>query len=412
MSTKGLFEMALHIVAPWFISKVEFNVEETRLDIHVDFKAGSKFSVSSSENETHKVYDTKEKTWRHLNFFEHECYLHCRVPRVKTSDGIKQVSPPWAGLSTGFTLLFEALLVQMCLAMPVNAVSRLTKCDDNKIWRLLDKYVEQARAKNDYSGLTALGMDETSRRKGHSYITLFVDLFEKRTLYIAEGKDHKTVKEFSQDLTEHNGKAEKIIDVSCDMSPAFIKGVSEVFPAARITFDKFHVMKLINKAVDAVRREEAQTQPCLKNTRYLWLKNETNLTVSQKERLKEIELSKLNLKTFRALRIREAFQEIYHANTESEFETLLNKWYFWATHSRLEPIKKVAKTIKRHWEGILAWKSSLVNNGVLEGLNSVIQAAKGKARGYKTMKNLKIIAYLLTGKLLFHRVNPYITDSN
>ena len=145
--------------------------------------------------------------------------------------------------------------------------------------------------------------------------------------------------------------------------------------------------------------------PWLKGARFAILKNENNLTVQQKE-IRD-RLSQMNLKTMRALRMREAFQGIYTAHSVQEFERLLKEWYRWATHSRLDPMKKVAKTIKKHWEGVVRWKDSQINNGILEGLNSVIQAAKRKARGYK-MKHFKTMAFLLTGKFNFNLINPYL----
>jgi len=257
----------------------------------------------------------------------------------------------------------------------------------------------------DYSHLTAVGMDETSLKKGHNYITLFVDMYEKKTTFIAEGKDNKTVKEFAEDLEDHKGSRANIKDVSCDMSPAFIKGVREQLPEAQVTFDKFHILKIINEAVDKVRRSEVVVNPILKNSRYVLLKNEQNLTNKQKSK-REV-LSKLNLKSMRAMHIREGFQAIYAAPSEESFERLLKEWYFWATHSKIGPVIEVAKTIKKHWDGVLAWKKSQITNGILEGLNSIIQAAKRKARGYK-FEHFKVIAYLLTGKLDLHQVNKFL----
>ncbi|RKY61201.1 MAG: ISL3 family transposase, partial [Candidatus Neomarinimicrobiota bacterium] len=147
----------------------------------------------------------------------------------------------------------------------------------------------------------------------------------------------------------------------------------------------------------------------LKGNRYLFLKNSDNLTQHQRELLSEIKLSKLNLKTVRALQIREAFQAIYQAQSVQEFETLLKKWFWWATHSRIKPIQEVAHMVKRHWQGVINWKTSRISNGLLEGLNSLIQAAKSKARGYSRSKNFKIIAYLITGKLNFANINPTYT---
>ena len=142
------------------------------------------------------------------------------------------------------------------------------------------------------------------------------------------------------------------------MSPAFIKGVKENLPEAEITFDKFHIIKLINEAVDQVRREEGRYTPQLKGNRYIFLKNEANLTEKQKGIKEELSLSKLNLKSMRAMQIREAFQQIYTAERTEKFEGMLNSWYYWATHSQLAPVVKVTKTIKKYWEGILSWKKA------------------------------------------------------
>ena len=206
-------------------------------------------------------------------------------------------------------------------------------------------------------------------------------------------------------MADRGGDPLNIRDVSCDMSPAFIKGVNETLPEAQITFDKFHVVKMINATVDEVRRKEVAVHPILGRARYVVLKNNENLTENERAKLEEISLSELNLKTVRAMRIRESFQDIYNAPTEAAFEILIGKWYFWATRSRIEPIIRVAKTVKAHWDGILEWKRSQINNGVLEGLNSIVQAAKARARGFKTFRNFKIVVYLTTGKLDFGTVN-------
>lgn len=411
----NLFELALGIKEPWFIKGINFQAERKRLDITIDFKEGSTFFYKNEEDTIggyFKAYDSEIKEWRHLNFFEHECYLIARIPRVIIGKNrMRLIKAPWEGLCPGFTLLFEALLLQLTSYMPVHQVGGLTKISDYRIWKMLEKYIEKVRAKNDYSGVTAVGLDETSSRKGHKYITLFVDMNDRKTMFITEGKGNETVKEFVKDLEIHEGKNENIKDVSCDMSGAFIKGVHENLPSAEITFDKFHILKIINEAVDEVRRLEAHEESILKSTRYLFLKNKSNLTKEQTGKLEELSMPGMNLKSVRALHMRENFQEIYKAENKEQFEYLLDKWYFWATHSRLMPIREAAKTIKSHWDGVIRWKVSQINNGILEGLNSIIQAAKSKARGFTTLKNFKIIAYLVTGKLNFNLVNYYYSPT-
>lgn len=409
--TNSLFEQALCVKNPWFIENISFDEKLKKLDIYIDFKRGASFHYEDKDlniSGDFKAYDTLKKTWRHLNFFEHETYLHARVPRIKITDkNIRKIKVPWEGVNTGFTLLLEAFILQFAKHLPVNVLSKMVKVSNYKIWSILEKYVDETLKTNDYSEVTAVGVDETSSKKGHNYISLFVDLNKKKTIFIAEGKDSDTIKQFKDDLEAHKGSTENIRDVSCDMSKAFIKGVSENLPNASITFDKFHIMKIINKSVDAVRREEQMTNPALKNSRYVFIKNEKNLTKLQKEKLAELRLSKKNLKSLRALNIRENFQDLYKSGNIEVFEVLLKKWYFWATHSRLEPMKKAAKTIKDHWDGVVRWKESQINNGILEGLNSVVQAAKTKARGYSTLKNFKIIAYLVTGDLDLSKINKY-----
>ena len=321
MNIEQLFSSALGIVDPWYIKSVNFNSVDKKLDIEVDFKRGSEFKDDgvNGDSKAYKAYDTIKKTWRHLNFFEHECYLHCRTPRIQTDEGAtKLIMPPWSGVMNGFTLLFEALIMNLAKQMAVNNVADLLKISDDKIWSMLDIYTHGARFNDDYSGALVIGIDETSIARGHKYISLFVDLHKKKTIFITAGKDSQTVADFSVDLKEHNATPEQIKEVSCDMSPAFIKGVKEELPNARITFDKFHILKIINEAVDQVRRTEAMTNPLLKktlkNTRYIFLKNDVNLT--QKEKVKKIELSmsSLNLKSMKAMQIRENFQQIYYAD--------------------------------------------------------------------------------------------------
>lgn len=411
MFTQQLFELALNIQDPWYIKDIQFSAENKRLDIHIDFRKGSVFHYASSQENIKgdfKVYDTVDKQWRHLNFFEHECYLHARVPRLDITDTIKRlIDPPWSGLSNGFTMLFEALILQLASHMPVHTVSRIISESDYKIWATLERYVNLALASNDYSELKAVGMDETSRRKGHDYITLFVDLLKKRTVFIAEGNDQKTVEAFANDLKAHKGNPQAVTDVSCDMWPAFIKGVKDNLPNAQITFDRFHIMKIIGTAVDTVRKQEVQTQAMLKGTKYIFLKNEKNLTNAQRFKRQELSMSRLNLKSIKALHIRENFQEIYKMPTVELFESMLKRWYFWVTHSRIQPMIDAARTIKAHWEGIVQWRKSHIDNGLLEGLNSLIQAAKAKARGFSTFRYFRIVAFLITGRLDFARLNKH-----
>jgi transposase len=410
MTQEELFAKALMIEKPWFIDRINLDLPQSQLDIYIDFERGSTFSYQDVElavDGEFKAYDTCEKTWRHLNFFQYKCYLHAYIPRVDIGNGkVRQVQAPWEGHANGFTLLFEALALQLVKLLPVHQVSILLGTYDLKLWNIMHAYTDKCRELEDFSTVERVGVDETAARRGHDYVSLFVDLDQKKTIFATEGKGSETVEAFARDLQEHGGQPEQIKEVSCDMSPAFIKGVTENLTEAHIVFDHFHVIKVINEAVDQVRRDEARTNPLLKCTRYIFLKNRVNHTVKQKETFDNLSLSRTNLKTIRAYHLKEVFQQIYHTANPEEFLKLLNKWYFWATHSRLEPIKQAAYTIKRHWYGIINWAFFKIDNGILEGFNSIFQAAKAKARGYKSTTTIKTVIYILTGKLDFAKINP------
>lgn len=401
MRDTELFQMALGLILPWQVESCEFDPERKRIDIMINFRHGGTFMCPECGKADLKAYDTELKSWRHLNFFQHEAYLTGRVPRVKCSQcGIRVVDVPWARSGSGFTLLFEAMIMTLAKAMPVKTISSFVNEHDTRLWRIIHHYVDKGRSVADYSQVKKVGFDETSSKRGHNYVSLFVDLAGPRVLFATEGKDSSTVERFKQDLTGHCACAENIDQMCCDMSPAFIKGVREQFPDAKLTFDKFHIMKVINEAVDEVRRQEQKDRPELAKSRYIWLKNPDNLKQSQINTLEKLTVRKLNLKTSRAYHIRLNFQELFNQPPETA-ETFLKKWYFWATHSRLEPMKEAAYTIKRHWDGVLQWFKSQINNGILEGINSLIQAAKAKARGYRTTKNLIAMIYLIGGKFNF-----------
>jgi len=402
MRDTDLFQLALGLQPPWQVVASDFDAAENRLEISLDFPSGATFDCPDCQTAGCKAYDTESKTWRHLNFFQHRAYLTARVPRIKCPNcGIKTVAVPWARPRSGFTLLFEAYILSLAAAMPVHTIANMVSENDTRLWRILKHYVNEARQNADHSSVTKVGVDETSRRRGHNYISVFADLEDPRVLFVTEGKDAETVVDFKDDLIAHGGKPASIEEMCCDMSPAFISGIESEFPEAQITFDKFHVVKVLNDAVDQVRRQELRKRPELKKTRYIWLKNPGKLTDYQQETLETLQLKKLNLKTARAYQIRLTFQEFYQQPPETA-EAFLKKWYFWATHSRLEPIKQAAYTIKRHWDGVLRWFTSKVSNGILEGLNSLIQAAKARARGYRTTEYLTTMIYLLLGKLEFN----------
>ena len=396
------FQAALGLKDPWFVAGSRFDAAAKRLDIDISFDKHALFPCPTCGRPDCPIYDARPLTWRHLNFWQHQTYLNARVPRVRCEAcGVKKVSVPWSREGSGFTLLFGSRVMDLVPAMPVAAAARMVGEHDTRLWRIIHHYVDAARARADHGGINRVAFDETAARRGHDYVSLFVNLNHAQVLFVADGKDAATVSAFAEDLTEHGGNPAAIAEVCIDMSPAFIKGTTAHLPQAAITFDKFHTVKIINEAVDAVRREEQTSRPELKRTRYAWLRNESSLSTGQRETIES--LSHCNLQTARAYQIRLTFQGFYQQPSRQDAEAFLKRWYFRATHSRLQPVIDAARTIKRHWDGILRWHDTHIANGILDEINSLVQAAKAKARGYRSSHNLKAMIYLIAGKLEIFR---------
>jgi hypothetical protein len=261
MDENQLFQAALGIQPPWLVDRCTFDESASRLDIHLDFPRGSVFACPVCGVHC-KAYDTDQLTWRHLNFFQHQTFLHARTPRVDCSQcGVHRVTVPWARPDSGFTLLFEALVLMLVKSMPVLATARLVNEHDTLIWRIVHHYLDSARARADHSAVTQVGIDETASRRGQKYVSLFVDLEQRRVLFATPGKDASTVAAFASDLKAHGGDPAAVTEVSADMSQAFFNGVTANLPEAAVTFDKFHVVSLVNNAVDKSAASKASPIP-------------------------------------------------------------------------------------------------------------------------------------------------------
>jgi transposase len=282
--------------------------------------------------------------------------------------------------------------------MPVAPVAALVGEEDKRIWRIVHHYVDQAVEAQDLSGVEQVGIDDTSFRRGQDYVTVFADLGERRAVYVTEGRDQGTVEHFAGFLEGHGGKAENVTEVCQDMSAAYRAGVMEHLKSAEITFDRYHIKAQLGKAIDEVRRADAKEhKQLLKNTRYLWLKRPDNLTVKQLDLLDE--LLQVPLDTVRAYEEGLKFEDFYELDDPDAAEEYLRRWVTGAKDTDIEPLVHFAEMLEEHWPGVIRWHHSQVSNGLLEGLNSLIQAAKRRARGYRSTRNYKAMIYLVAGKL-------------
>ena len=402
-----LFEAALGITQPWFVAGVRFDEASKVLTVGIDFTAGSCFAVEAVAGE-HPVHDTVTKVYRHLNFFQHECVLQVRTPRVRLPDGrVALIKPPFAGKLSGFTLLFEALVLMLAPQMPFAAVARIVGISAYRVLAICRRYVELALEAADFSDVTALAIDETSRAKGHDYITLAADAQKRRVLAVTEGRDAKTITTIAGELAKHGCPPEQIDSVSIDMSPAFIKGCTDKLPNARITFDKFHVVWHANAAVDKMRRIEQRSDKSLKGLRWSLLKDRASLNPEAAADLDALVARMTTVRTARAWVYKERLREILERKQINVVRSMLEHWCTCVMRSKVEPMKDVAALVRRHIEGIVAWAQTRQTNGFLEALNGLFQAAKRRARGFATFNTIKVVVFLIAGKLDFHAVNPH-----
>jgi transposase len=413
METDKLFHELLGLGLNWEVMDSRFERERSTLVLEIrETEELWKQQRCPKDGGRVTCYDHVETvTWRHLNVFQHPCEIQCRLPRGKCGQcgHVYRVRPPWEGFSRHFSKEFEAFVLVLMKEMPMRRVAEIVNENDTRLWRMLFAHVDAAYAEADFSNVCCVGVDELSARKGHEYLSVFADLVAKRVLFATDGKDKETWARFVASLEEHNGHRHAITQASMDMSKAYQAGVAEYCRNAQVVFDKFHVIKHANEAVDKVRQSEVRiggqgVWDALFKSQWLWRKNPANLTDKEQERMAKIKDK--NLCTAKAYQMRLVLQDIYQlpevATAKRRFQVWC-RWVRWVArryqYGVFSSMVKLAQMIERHLEGILAhWKWRLTN-AFMEGLNSVFSAVKRKARGFRSSTYLITMLYLVAGKL-------------
>jgi len=395
MDNRELFRVALGLGAQWNIDKIDFDQAQHELHVRLRYVMDSPLPPCRECGAAGvHIHDFRPHKWRHLDFWQHKTYLHADVPRIRCEGGhVHVLEVPWARKGSGYTLLLEGMVLELAKGMPMAQVADIVRLADKKLWRIVDWYVRRAVDQQDLSKVRRIGIDETSRRRRHRYITVFMDLDTRRVIYIAEGKGKTGIADFAAHLRLRGGDPEVIKDVTCDMSEAFIAGVGKHLPNARITLDRFHIVKLINDGVNAVRRRERSEQACLKGARYAVLKRPDNLSADERALLADLE--QRNLETVKAYHLRLLFDDFFRQRTSIDARGFLKAWVAKAAQSRIHEMMRVAETVRGHWKLIVNWTRTRITNGLLEGFNSLLQAMKSSARGYRTLQYIKTIGYLI-----------------
>lgn len=407
MPTDDILTIGLGLSEPWKIVDQYLDTTKNPHELHIRIGAerGSTYPCPVCKKPC-KAHDFKEFTWRHLNFFQHHCYLTAAVPRVKCEKhGYPRVLVPWAGEGSQFTLLFEQAAMMLVREMPVLAAARLMAITDKRLWRIVEHYVSRAIRTLDLSFLEAVALDETASKKVHNYVTVFIDLdrTSKPVVFATPGKGKSCLKAFKDHLKRHGGQPQKVAEVVCDMSPAFMSAVSEHFEDASITVDWFHVVKLFTTALEEVRRAERKQAHFPKSLRWAVLKGEKKAkTSAQQEALLELENS--DFATATAYRLKELLRWIRHAASPQAAKSRITHFIRHAEEQigddpLLEPVRISLNTVKEQAERIARRWLSGHTNARLEGLNGLFQAARARARGYRNPKTFITMIYLIAAPI-------------
>jgi transposase len=398
------YAQVLGLVDPWFVEDVDLSVENKRVDITVLHHEGRLWPCPKCQAEL-AIYDhADERVWRHLDTGGFPTWLHARPPRVKCpTDGVRQVDLPWAEPRSHFTRAFERFAIDVMKETDVSGAANILKASWDECWGIMSRAVARGRALKEHQVPALIGVDEKAARKGHSSLTLVYDIAGGTVEYIAEDRTQASLDGYFSSFSPE--ELDTVKAVVMDMWPAYINSVHAHLEDAekKIVFDRFHIMKHMGEAVDTVRKREhralrAEGIEILTGSKYMWLYAEKNLP--DKHRATFADLKALNLKTARAWAIKESLSALWHYHRLGWATKFYAQWFFWATHSRLQPVIDVAYMIKRHLYGVLNYFSAArITNAAAEGLNSKIQTIKKMAYGFRNKEHFKTAIFFHCGGL-------------
>jgi transposase len=385
MRDVDLFSRLLSLEPPWRVEQVALDGKERRIDVWIVHRRNARFSCPECRHRSPLHDHIPSRTWRHLDHDDCLTWLHARPPRVACpSHGIRQVRVPWELPGSRFTVPFERHAIDVLLEADVLGAARLLRISWDEAWNVMERAVARGQRSKQSRVIAHLGVDEKSVAKRHRYVTLVCDLDRSTVEYIADDRQKTSLDAYYQSLSQEQMAG--IEAVAMDMWDPFIASTVAHVPDGRskIVFDRFHIMQHMTEAVDQVRRKEhrllqAEGDDTLKSTKYLWLTSQENLTASRAEKLAG--LRALRLKTGRSWAIKEELRDLWEFRHKGWALRHWRRWYFWATHSRLQPVVRVARMIQGHLENVLTYYAHPLTNATSEGLNSKIQTLKKTLTG-------------------------------
>lgn len=415
MDERQFYTQIFGIKTPWTVTDVKLNVKASEVTVRVEADPTATLCCPECNKEAPR-YDKRSRRWRHLPTCQFRTIVESDVPRVSCSKhGVLQVSVPWAEAGSGFTAMFECLVIHWLKEASISAVAELCDLSWDQVDTIMKNAVERGLARRRTEYAERVGVDETSFQKRHEYVTAVVDLDDPHVLYVADGRKAESLKGFFDPLTDVQRAAIRV--VAMDMHQPYIRVVTDALKngANKIAFDKFHVASHLGEAVDKVRRQEhreltARGDETLKGTKYLWLMNEENMDRPEHRATFEA-LKQCSLRTARAWAIKDTAMELWAYLSPVAAEKAWRKWIRWARRCHLEPIKKVASMIRDHLPGIIKAIVTKTTNAASEAINAKIQWIKRAACGFRNRERFRKAIYFHLGKLDLYPASAGITHT-
>lgn len=403
MDDKSLYAAILGVKEPWAVEKVDLRLTAGEVHVWVALPADTRW-VCPECLAAAPIHDHRERVWRHLDTCQYRTLVHARVPRLACpTHGTRQLRVPWAEEGSRFTALFEALTIDWMKHASIATVAERLRLSWDEAAGIQERAVTRGLARRQTTPAPHLGIDETAFARRHQYVTVVTDLDRSRVLYVADDRRQESLDGFWAQLAPTELAA--IEAVAMDMWEPYIASTRAHLPEAdrKIVFDKFHIAQHANAAVDEVRRVEnralvAEGYDWLVGTKFDWLRHPARFALGAwREFVGFVRQTKL--KTGRAWALKEMLMTVWDYVYPGAAERHFEAWYAWAIRSRLEPIKRVARMLRRHWPNIKTYFTARITNAGAESMNSKIQKIKVLARGFRNRDRFKHAIYFHLGGL-------------
>ena len=410
MDDKTFFYKLLGLHLPWLITKVVLNETEQRVDIYLEHEKDIQVRCPECDQFC-GVYDhSPERIYRHLDTCQMATYIHVRPPRVNCPDhGVKQIHSELGENGSEMTYAFESLVIRVAQECSIEATGRLCSLSWDQSWNTLERAVVRGLALKEHRIPSRIGVDEKAIARGHKYESLVYDLDKGTVEYVVDDRKQESLESYYQQFSDK--ELAGVQAVAMDMWDPYIAATKAYIPGAekKIVFDRFHIMKYVLEAVDKVRKNEhrllsEQGQAVLKGTKYLWLWSQENIPEWRREEFETLRTK--DLRVCRAWAIKENIRHLWDYRYEAHMRHYFQRWYFWATHSRLAPVIKAANTLKTHIDNIVTYARHRITNALGESINAKIEKVKRLACGFRNRSHYRTAIYFHCGGLNLFPLQP------